>query len=387
MLIEIKGVQFVNKGAALMLEAIRDRLRRELPDAEIALVPGANAPFSSIAKIGAWHRFSAPGAPLDLDALSYRLPQRARGLMRRYGIVTEADVDAVLDASGFAYGAVWGDASLAAAARELTRLAQRGRPYVFLPQAFGPFNDSSATREFGRALGAAALVCAREPRSRDHLASIAPALGDRLTIVPDLTIGLAGASEAATRHGVDRGTALIVPNVHMQDERNPDAAWHQGYTPLLTALGRHLAVRGFSVRVVNHEGGADAALCAALAGAMDCGPVLSEADPLALKGMLGGAGLVVSSRYHGCLNALSQSVPCLGTAWSHKYAALFDDFGAGGQLLTSCDVTQAVRTLDEMLDSRDAVTARLSAAQPALVARVDAMWARVFDVLRAAPAR
>jgi len=116
-LIEIKGVQFVNKGAALMLEAIRDRLRRSLPDAEIALTPGVNAPFSSIAKIGAWHRFSAPGAPLDLDALSYRLPQRARGLMRRYGLVTESDVDAVLDASGFAYGIAWGHAALSGTAR------------------------------------------------------------------------------------------------------------------------------------------------------------------------------------------------------------------------------------------------------------------------------
>jgi colanic acid/amylovoran biosynthesis protein len=114
---------------------------------------------------------------------------------------------------------------------------------------------------------------------------------------------------------------------------------------------------------------------------------LSEADPLALKGVLGGAGLVVSSRYHGCVNALSQAVPCLGTAWSHKYAALFDDFGAGGQLLTSCDVAAALRSLDHLLDSRDEVTARLSAARPALVARVDAMWTRVFDVLRAAPAR
>ena len=387
MLIEIKGVQFVNKGAALMLEAIRDRLQRSLPQAEIALIPGVNAPFASIGKIGAWHRFSAPGAPLDLDSLSYRLPQRARGLLRRYGIVTEADVDAVLDASGFAYGATWGDVPLAATALEITRLARHGKPYVFLPQAFGPFDGSSATREFGRALGAAALVCARDPRSRDHVTSIAPTLRDRLAVVPDITIALAGSSDAASRHGVDRGTALIVPNVHMQDERNPDAAWRQGYRPLLTALGRRLAERGFTVRVVNHEGAADAALCEALAEATGRGAVLSEADPLALKGVLGGAGLVVSSRYHGCVNALSQGVPCLGTAWSHKYAALFEDFGAGGQLLTSCDAAAAVRSLDELLDDRAAVTARLSAARPALVARIDAMWTRVFDVLRSAPAR
>lgn len=381
MLIEIKGVQFVNKGAALMLQAILDRLQRRLPEAEIALTPGANASFHSVAAAGAWQRLRVPGAPFDVDALSYRLPARVRSLGRRYGIVTESDVDALLDASGFAYGSAWGDTALADTASELERLSRHRKPYVFLPQAFGPFADTAATRRFGRALSAAALVCAREPESRRHVEAIADALGDRLAVYPDFTIGLPGIAEAAARQGVDRGTALLVPNLHMQDERNPDPAWRSSYVPLLESLARRLTERGFTVRVLNHEGAADAALCESLRRSVGGAGVIDEADPRALKGIIGAAGLVIGSRYHACVNALSQGVPCLGTAWSHKYRALFQDFGVAEYLLEASDPTAANRALDRLLDAREDVVAALRRARPVLDAQLDTMWDRVVAAL------
>ena len=90
MLVEVKGVQFANKGAGLMLHAVVDRLCAMLPGVEFALTPGPNAPFHRIAAVGAWQRLRLPGSPVDVDALSYRLPRRLRGVMHRYGIVTEA---------------------------------------------------------------------------------------------------------------------------------------------------------------------------------------------------------------------------------------------------------------------------------------------------------
>jgi len=384
-LIEIKGVQFVNKGAALMLQAIQDRLQRDLPDAEIALTPGLNAPFRSVAAAGAWQRLRMPGAPIDLDSLSYRLPQRALELGRRYGVVTECDVDAVLDASGFAYGATWGDAPLVSTAREIERLARHGKPYVFLPQAFGPFPANPAAREFGRALRSAALVCAREPESCAHVAGIAGDLGDRLTVFPDFTIGLPGSPSAAARWSVDRNTALLIPNVHMRTDRNPDATWRSGYVPLLCSLARQLAGLGFVPRILNHEGQADAALCESLREAAGSTAVITEADPRALKGVIGTAGIVVCSRYHGCVSALAQGVPCLGTSWSHKYAALFGEFGVAEYLLDTCDEAAATAALRRLAADRDRVSEVLFSRRSALETHVDAMWRRVLPLISANP--
>lgn len=386
MLIEIKGAQFVNKGAALMLRAVMDRLRADLPGVEFALAPGPNAPYQAVAGVGAWQRLRLPGAPFDADAACYRLPGRLRAVARRYGIVTEPDVSAVLDASGFAYGATWGDAVLDSTAAEIERLARHGKPYVFLPQAFGPFRDSPATARFGRALRRASLVCARDEESRSHLARIAGDLGPALDVYPDFTLPLRGDPATATRWGVDRVTALLIPNAEMTGERAPHDAWRRGYLPLLLAMAGRLRELGFTPRVLNHEGAADAGLCDELRAALGTAAVIGEDDPLVLKGVIGAAGLVVSSRYHGCAAALSQGVPCLATAWSHKYGALFADFGVAQYVLESCDEADALRRLEGLAAHRATISAALDTRRMALATRTEMMWQRVRAALASARA-
>jgi colanic acid/amylovoran biosynthesis protein len=173
----------------------------------------------------------------------------------------------------------------------------------------------------------------------------------------------------------------------MRGERNSDATWHSGYLPLLCSLARRLADLGFVPRILNHEGQADAALCESLREATGGTEVITEADPLALKGIIGAAGVVVCSRYHGCVSALAQGVPCLGTSWSHKYAALFDDFSVAEYLLGTCDETAAATALQRLVSDRDGVSKLLSSRRAALETRVEAMWSRVLAIVGANPAR
>ncbi len=69
-LIEIKGVQFENKGAELMLLAVLGRLRREWPALEFALAPNPNADFRRIAGAGGWQRLRLDGAQIDIFSFS-----------------------------------------------------------------------------------------------------------------------------------------------------------------------------------------------------------------------------------------------------------------------------------------------------------------------------
>jgi polysaccharide pyruvyl transferase WcaK-like protein len=381
MIIEIKGAQFANQGAHLMLRAVLDRLGARRPDAEVALAPGPNAPYGARARLGALQKLPLRKGAIDLTAAGYHWPQGFDTALARYGLVTEARVDAVLDISGFAYGDRWGGRALEAVAAELTRFGHHGKPYLFLPQAFGPFTQSLASRKFGRALRHAALICARDERSLAYLSGLGAGRGEALLRCPDLTLGVRGERAAAARWGVDASCALLIPNVRMLDPGPGRSGWQARYLPLLEALADECRRRGLTVKVVNHAGRDDAPLCTTLAQASGGIDVINELDPLALKGLIGAAAVVISSRYHGCVNALSQGVPCLGTSWSHKYGALFQEFGLGSRLLTDPDVPRAMQMLVDLLEQGSVEPADTSRRRVQLIAQVEALWDRVFDLL------
>ena len=382
MIVEIKGVDFVNKGAELMLLAVLAELRARFPAAEIALAPNANSPYAARARLAAWQSLPLSWRGHDLAALAGRLPATVSARLARYGIVTEPAIDAVLDASGYAYGDAWPASNLARAAAAVERYARRGRPYVFLPQAFGPFtaHRRQASR-FGAALDHATLVYAREPASRAHLAGLDARLAASVRLAPDFTLRLPGDAAAGARWGVTPATVLLVPNAHMLRPGAAPGRWADAYLPFMAAVARACRAEGIPVRLLNHEGAGDAAACRQIAEAGGGLGIIEDADPRAVKGVLGAAGAVVSSRYHGCVSALSQSVPCLGTSWSHKYAALYAEFGVPGWLLPEPDATAAAQTLLGLLRAPGAARAALARAAEGLKAQSAAMWAEVGTAL------
>ena len=137
MKIEIKGVQFVNKGAELMLSAILARIEQYWPDADIVLKGGPLSSYKQRALLGAYQKLSLRKNRLDLNGLFYCMPKSFHRYLKTWGILTEADIDIVLDASGFAYGDQWGWLQIRHLGAELSRSAKHGKQYVFLPQAFG----------------------------------------------------------------------------------------------------------------------------------------------------------------------------------------------------------------------------------------------------------
>jgi colanic acid/amylovoran biosynthesis protein len=386
MIVWVKGVQVINKGAELMLLAVLAELHARRPDIRVALRASRWLPRDEIARFQALELLPLRFRALDLTSLAGRLPSPLRRGLGRSGFVTEPDCAAILDASGYAYGGGWNAWGMRYATAELQRLGRSGRRYVFLPQSFGPFAPGDATRRFAAALPHAALICARDPGSRANLEALMDGKAAPIAAYPDFTLRLAGDAAAAQRFALAPGTVLFVPNVQMTGEMNRDASSRRDYFGVMVALGRRARALGHPVRVLNHAGSQDAGLAARLSAALEAGTVLEDPDPRVLKGLIGAAVLVVSSRFHGCVSALSQAVPCLATGWSHKYQALFDDFGLPEGLLQPVDPDTAVLRLESMLAQREAIVLALRARLPGLQTRVAHMWDRVFSALPCATA-
>lgn len=333
MLIEIKGVQFVNKGAELMLHAIVQQVKQLWPEADIVLAPNANSPYKARALLGAYQKLPLQKGRLEWHGLGYALSPRLRGwLKNRLGLVTEADIDVVLDASGFAYGDQWPASSITLLCNEIKRYAKAGKKYILLPQAFGPFSREADKQRLTRVLPLASLVCARDEQSLQHLAALMPNTNN-LVRFGDFTNLVKPVVPDNYQQGGQK--VLFIPNSNMLSKRNNHSDWQAHYIPVLVRLVSVVRTLGLTPVLLNHEGAEDARLCqqiAALAGGDMT--IITEPDPLKVKGIIGASNAVVCSRFHGCVSALAQGVPCLGTSWSHKYEQLFHDYRCPQALLT-----------------------------------------------------
>lgn len=342
--VEIRGTQFVNKGAYLMLLACIEQLQSNYPNIEIVLAPNKNSPFKLRAVLGTYQKLSLRFRGLDFNQLSYFVPKFCRKLLReQFGLVFEPDLELVLDASGFAYGDQWGGRNVQLLGAEIRRLKRNKAGYVLLPQAFGPFSKAVDQQALAQGLPDALLVCARDAQSYQYLKDCAPAadiqqFADFTNLVaprlPDTPVRLRS-----------QVYGLIIPNSAMLGPRNRNTAWRAHYVHQLVTGAALMREQGITPIVLNHEGEADAALCHQLIDLVPDLQIVSPEHPADVKGWIAGAKLVLCSRFHGCVSALSSAVPCIGTSWSHKYEMLFAEYGQQHALIMPQTTEAELRAL------------------------------------------
>ncbi|MGG7566783.1 polysaccharide pyruvyl transferase family protein [Rhodovulum sp. DZ06] len=391
MLIELHGGQFANRGARKMLEVTVQELSARLPGARFALdacvgTAEERAGFETLLWRRGWMggRFFRPGLALQIAASAALAPVAARS----FGHVPLGRVDALVDLAGFSYTDQWGPRPTEDFARLAEWYRARGKPVILLPQALGPFETPRTRAAFARTAAAADVIYARDGVSLSHARRAAPGAGT-LALCPDMTLPV----------GVERVAAapdaplILVPNVRMLDQGGRDEG---AYLSLLEAAARAAAAEARPVRIVVHDArGEDRALAAALAGRLADLPgfgadaaaaIVEEADPLALKRILSRAALVVGSRFHALVAALSCGVPCLGIGWSHKYDELMRDLDCAGAMLGPGEGPgeMAARVRAALAPGANAAArARIAAAADRRIAELDRMWADVAARLAA----
>jgi polysaccharide pyruvyl transferase WcaK-like protein len=85
--------------------------------------------------------------------------------------------------------------------------------------------------------------------------------------------------------------------------------------------------------------------------------VTGEYDCHQLKYIIGQCDFFIGSRMHACIAALSQGVPCVGVAYSKKFAGVFDSVGMGPWVVDARQVSndQAVARILDLFRTRPAV--------------------------------
>lgn len=387
MIIEIRRAGFLNKGAELMLHAVKQRMRQEYPEALLTMAPiygggrrlGPYVGYLKQAELGLLQKAWLQRYGVQWGDLLGLVP----GVLRQmYGVVLDKEIDVVLDAAGFSYSDQWGEGPAIELAQSCRRWRKQGTKVILLPQAMGPFGSQKIKDAMNRAADHADLIFAREQISYEHLIQ---AVGQRpnIKMAPDFTNLLEGMLPDYFPADSDR--FCLVLNYRMIDKTSREQS--EAYLPFMIKCAKLLLAKGVFPFILVHEGADDLMLAQEISKACDGGlEIITESHPLKNKGILGACRGTVGSRFHGLVSALSQGVPSLATGWSHKYRMLFEDYGFGEGLV---DILAGENEIQHKIDliveseSRQKIQATLRGKSANLKRLSEQMWQEVTGVINA----
>lgn len=381
MLVEVKGIDWRNLGAELMLVAIIEAFETRGMQAQFAVEPPSRGWFREKYGLALKLRYVRRGINL-LQPLQW-LPKPLR---RKFGWVVPADIDVVLDASGFGYGDTWGHRAIQhRLGGTVEQLCSVGVPVILLPQALGPFTKKLQRAAFLPILQHAHLIFARDAQSMTHLQPLLDALPPgaghaKVRQAPDFT-NLVQASDHGGAGEFKQAVCIIVNN-----KMRTKLGDGEKYLAFLLELMEWLTRAGHRFYFLLHERQEDKALIQELEQRWASALTSVEPDDAKqAKAYIKDALMVITSRFHGLVSALTQAVPVVATSWGHKYDALLSDYGIAHHKIVLDGPRAIWQDLLSELSSKDGQAAarkHLAVQLQSARAATEAMWAQVFDELK-----
>lgn len=382
MIIEIQGVDFINKGGELMTHAVVQHIS-SLPGSNIVAAHLRMGSFKQREKTGLHHlswayyeKFSFLGE--YIDTFTHLIPKQLR---HKFNITTNSEVQAVLDASGFTYSDQQGARMVEIMAKRTIRWKKEGKKIILLPQAFGPFKQKAVRNAFLEILKNADLIFARDKISYEHLINLEPNNNQKIRIAPDFTNLVRG--EIPDYFKPNPHQVCIVPNYRMIQKTSQELK--DKYIVFLVHCTKYLIEKQLQPFILIHETNSDYELALKLKSELNLPlEIIQESNPLYIKGILGSCFMVIGSRFHSLVSTLSQGVPCLGTGWSHKYQMLFEDYNCSECLVSPLDAEEKICiSIDSIVEepSRSDLINRINVGSGQQKKLASAMWLDVEQFL------
>ena len=327
LIIELRGVEFHNKGAELMLHAILDKVRQTAPDKIFVMETRESAPIHKQRELGIYTKMNGKKFGINAAAWGGVLPKSIR---RNMGFVLEREINTIMDGSGFAFGDFWGPKKAGdRLADHIIKWKKEGKKVILLPQAFGAFTDPKLRNKMQVILDHADLVFARDKYSYEYLHGL-EGKKTNIGLRPDFTNLIKG--KLPDYFDLNKCEVAIIPNNKLLE--SSVFSNRSEYIDFLKDVCTLIKKQGKLPFFLIHEGVKDLRLAEEVKEMLSFDvPILKEDNPLYVKGIIGKVHAVITSRFHGLVSALAQAVPCLCVGWSHKYLALMEDYDYSEGLL------------------------------------------------------
>lgn len=376
--IEIKGVNFINKGAELMLYSIMQEFEDRSIGAEFCMnIKDVKLAPDSLMKINLYPWRYSKKIPFLGPLLNASF--RFFGIKNFQGrkVVTRNNIDVVLDASGFVYSDQWGSGSAEVMAVYFKKARKLGQKVVLLPQALGPFENKVLRNSMKHLVKYSDLVFARDDISFSSIKEIVPNT-ENIFQCPDFTIKIKGNEPEYLSNYKNK--VCIIPNYRMIDMIDDG-----NYLNYLNNLIKSLKKSGLDFYFLIHESNKDKSLVEDLQQMnSEKYSILFEEDPLKIKKVIGTARFVVASRFHGIVSSITQGIPTIATGWSHKYEMLFKEYSISEYFISDLTNNQGIENaIDKFCNEEDyqMVKEKLNNRNGEVLNLVNQMWDKVFKLI------
>lgn len=264
-----------------------------------------------------------------------------------------------IDVSGYAYGDSRDYLQPLETIKAIKFCRERGGKFVFMPQAWGSFELPTVAQNVKDMLGQADDFFVRDEVSRKYVAGLLGKEEASVPVYPDIAFtfphpGLKTGEDilvSVGRTDNSRKLLAVCPNmrVYARSEGKGEA---NAYVQKLVKVIQHsinvlhmdVVLVPNEVRPIEEYHPDDRFICRILHRAINqesrCFFVSEYYSASSVKSVLGHADLVIASRFHSLIFALSQSIPCLAISWSHKYRELFALFGMEKFVVEDSDINK-----------------------------------------------
>ena len=409
----VEGAGFVNKGSEAMLRTVQFELGQRLRNASFNVERSMLSPGTENHALSAGIKILGRERPSTLLGRTrirlqevLRAPTQVLDVWReRAGMTGWATllgrIDAVIDISGYRYADSWGAGGARRIAPIVYHAWRTGKPYIFLPQAWGPFGKDPVLRDICRKnCLRSALVLVRDTQSRQHVAKLLDKPVDQVYQFPDIAFLFRDAGkEVGQRHLAELGLrssgypiVCVAPNMRVY-ERAQGFGAENVYINMLVRVCRDFLNRGTNILLIPHEINPDRAvlddrwLCQLILLSIGRSERIAAISlPMSaedISSMIACCELIVGSRFHAIVAALRSRIPAVAIGWSHKYDELMQDVGLGQFVLdhSNLDIEGIGEVIRMAWENREANKQALGARLPHIESAVASMFDLVADVI------